>query len=141
MGRRHVFRVLAIYVAVGWGFTEIVQGVVEQVGAPQAIATFVTIAFIVGFPIVLFLAWMFDVDRHGVHRVPTRGKGQLLVSLAIAILLAASYGIYNTSTCHVANGHLLMSRLTTLSWRWCHSKTFRRVRSSNFSARPSPKTC
>ena len=32
LGRRHVFRVLAIYVAVGWGFTEIVQGVVEQVG-------------------------------------------------------------------------------------------------------------
>lgn len=94
MGRRHVFRVLAIYVAVGWGFTEIVQGVVEQVGAPTAIATFVTIAFIVGFPIVLFLAWMFDVDRHGVHRAPTRGRGQLVVSLAIAALLAASYGIY-----------------------------------------------
>ena len=29
MSRRHVFRVLAIYVAAGWGFTEIVQGVVE----------------------------------------------------------------------------------------------------------------
>lgn len=94
MGRRHVFRVLAIYVAVGWGFTEIVQGVVGQVGAPEAISTFVTIAFIVGFPIVLFLAWMFDVDRHGVHRVPTRGKGQLLVSLAVAVMLSASYGIY-----------------------------------------------
>lgn len=94
MGRRHVFRVLAIYVAVGWGFTEIVQGVVEQIGAPQAIATFVTIAFIVGFPIVLFLAWIFDVDRHGVHRVPTRRKGQLLVTLAVAVLLSASYGIY-----------------------------------------------
>ena len=43
MGRRHVFRVLAIYVAVGWGFTEIVQGVVGQVGGPDAISTFVTI--------------------------------------------------------------------------------------------------
>ena len=94
LGRRHVFRVLAIYVAVGWGFTEIVQGVVEQVGAPQSISSFVTIAFIVGFPIVVFLAWMFDVDRHGVHRAPTRGKGQLVVSLAVAVLLSASYGIY-----------------------------------------------
>jgi TolB-like protein len=94
MSRRNVFRVLAIYVAAGWGFTEIVQGVVGQVGAPEAIATFVTIAFIVGFPVALFLAWVFDVDRHGVHRVPTRGKGQLLVSLTIAGALAASYGIY-----------------------------------------------
>jgi len=94
MGRRHVFRILAIYVAIGWGFTEIVAGIVEQVGAPGAIATFTTIAFIVGFPIVLFLAWMFDVGRSGVHRVPTRRKGQLLVSLALAVLIAASYGIF-----------------------------------------------
>jgi TolB-like protein len=94
MGRRHVFRILAIYVAAGWGLTEIVQGVVSQVGGPEAISTFVTIAFIVGFPITLFLAWVFDADRHGVHRVPTRGKGQLIVSLALAVLLAASYGIY-----------------------------------------------
>jgi TolB-like protein len=94
MARRHVFRVLAIYIAIGWGFTEIVQGVVEQVGAPQAIATFTTIAFIVGFPIVFFLTWVFDVDRRGVHRVPTRRRGQLLVSLALAMLLSVSYGIY-----------------------------------------------
>lgn len=94
MARRHVFRVLAIYVAAGWGFTEIVQGVVEQVGGPQAIATFTTIAFIVGFPIVLFLAWIFDVDKHGVHRVPTRRKGQMVVSLAVAALLSGSYAIY-----------------------------------------------
>ncbi len=94
MSRRHVFRVLAIYVAAGWGFTEIVQGVVEQVGGPQAIATFVTIAFIVGFPIVLFLAWVFDVSRDGVQRVPTRGKGQLVVSVAIAAVISISYGIY-----------------------------------------------
>jgi len=94
MSRRRVFRVLAIYVAVGWGFTEIVQGVVTQVSAPPAIATFVTIAFIVGFPIILFLAWVFDVDRHGVHRVPARGRGQLLLSLSVAVLLSASYGIF-----------------------------------------------
>ncbi len=94
MARRHVFRVLAIYIAAGWGFTEIVQGVVGQMGGPEAISTFVTIAFIVGFPIVLFLAWMFDMDKDGVHRVPTRGKGQLIVTLSMAVLLAASYGIY-----------------------------------------------
>ena len=94
MARRHVFRVLAIYVAVGWGFTEIVAGVVSQVGAPQPIATITTIAFIVGFPIVLFLAWVFDVSKDGVHRVPTRRKGQLLISLALATVIAASYGIY-----------------------------------------------
>lgn len=94
MARRHVFRVIALYVAIGWGFTEIVQSVVEQIGAPPAIATFITIAFIVGFPIVFFLAWVFDVDRRGVHRVPTRTTSQLLVSLAVAVLLSATYGIY-----------------------------------------------
>ena len=94
MSRRRVFRVLAIYVAVGWGFTEIVQGVVTQVNGPPAIATFVTIAFIVGFPIILFLAWIFDVDRRGAHRVPTRGRGQLVLSLSVAVLLSASYGIF-----------------------------------------------
>lgn len=94
MERRHVFRVMAIYVAAGWGLTEIVQGVVGQIGAPEAISTFVTIAFIVGFPIALFLAWMFDADKDGVHRVPTRGKGQFIITLAVAVLLAASYGIY-----------------------------------------------
>lgn len=94
MSQRHVFRVLAIYAAAGWGFTEIVQGVVGQVGGPQAVAKIVTIAFIVGFPIVLFLTWMFDVDKRGVHRVPTRRKGQLLVSLALAVLVSASFAIY-----------------------------------------------
>ena len=91
MTGRRVFRVLALYVAVAWGLTEIVGGVADRLAAvPAWVAEITTVAFIVGLPVVLLLAWLFDVGPGGVRRMPTRRSGLLVGSLALAVLVSGT---------------------------------------------------
>ena len=58
---RKVVQAAAIYVAVAWGVTEIVVTIVEQLFLPQWVSTLAVIGFVVGFPVAMFLSWIFDI--------------------------------------------------------------------------------
>ncbi len=58
--KRKVVHTAAIFVAMAWGATEIIVTVVEQLFLPQWVSTDTVIAFVVGFPVAMFLAWTFD---------------------------------------------------------------------------------
>ena len=48
----------------------------------------IAILFVLGFPVAVFLAWIFDVDRHGVRRAdPASGLGKGVIALSITGLL------------------------------------------------------
>jgi TolB-like protein len=91
MGQRRVFRVLAVYVALGWGLTEIVAGVLENLNAPNWPAAALTVAFVVGLPVVVALAWLYDIGPGGVRKTPTRRKGLFLVSIALATVASLTW--------------------------------------------------
>jgi TolB-like protein len=93
--RRKVFQVAAIYAAVAWGLTEVVVTIVEQLGLPDLIASVAVIAFVVGFPISVFLAWIFDITPEGIVRTPvTSRRGSLSIFLSILLLISVTAGLY-----------------------------------------------
>lgn len=88
LARRRVFRTIAIYIALAWGFTEIFTTVSETLAWPVWTRTAVVLLFILGFPAVMLLAWLFDGGPNGVQRArPDSRTGRLfIVSTLVAIV-------------------------------------------------------
>ena len=95
--RREVFQVAAVYAVLAWLLVQIVDIVNEPLGLPDWFDTVVIVLFAVGFPIVVILAWAFDVSPQGIKAAaddqfsnyPAQPAGQSLG------LLAASEGNRN----------------------------------------------
>ncbi len=84
--RRRVFRTAAIYAAAAWGVTEASTTVFEKLGFPEWASVLVVIVFLVGFPISVYLAWVFDITSEGIRRTQSlgiRGWGAMLVSVVM----------------------------------------------------------
>ena len=58
--RRHVYRVAAAYAVVAWVLLQLVSNVAPILDLPPWIARAVLMFLVLGFPISLLLAWMFD---------------------------------------------------------------------------------
>jgi adenylate cyclase len=67
--RRRVIRVATLYVVAFWPIIQIVDILSPALGFPDSIMRYLIIAFSGGFPIVLILAWIFDINKGGVIAV------------------------------------------------------------------------
>ncbi len=93
--KRKVVQVAAIYVAVAWGVTEIVVTVVEQLFLPQWVATLAVIGFVVGFPVAMFLSWIFDITSKGIQRTEvTSRRGTASIALSLLLLVAGTTSLF-----------------------------------------------
>jgi len=93
--KRKVVQVAAIYGAVAWGVTEIVVTVVDQLFLPRWVSTLAVIAFVVGFPIAMFLAWTFDITPDGIQRTTvTSRRGKASIAGAISLLVVFTTGLF-----------------------------------------------
>ncbi len=91
LARRRVFQVTALYTALAWGFTEIFTTVSETLGWPGWTRVAVVVLFILGFPAVILLAWLFDVRRDGVRRArPDSRTGRLVIVSTIVAIVATT---------------------------------------------------
>jgi TolB-like protein len=90
--QRKVLQTAALYFAVAWGATEVLSFLIERIPVfPAWTGTAIAILFVLGFPVTVFLAWMFDLDRHGVRRAdPSSGIGKGVIVLSLAGLLVAT---------------------------------------------------
>jgi dienelactone hydrolase len=78
--RRRVFRVAAAYAVVGWLLVQVASILVPTYEAPLWIMqAFVTLV-ILGFPVALVLAWVFELSPHGVRRTSSADGNQPVVS-------------------------------------------------------------
>src|SRR3954468_9648402 len=68
MKRRRVFRALIGYGIVAFAVLQIVEPVMHGLRWPDAVLSYVVIALALGFPIVVGLAWIFDVRAGGIER-------------------------------------------------------------------------
>lgn len=68
--RRRVFRTTGVYVVAVWGLSEGAVEVAPALGFPPEIVRFILIGSIVLLPVVVGLAWRFDVSREGIVRAP-----------------------------------------------------------------------
>ena len=66
--RRNVFRSGAAYVVSAWLLIQVADILLDVFDAPAWVMRGIVIALAVGFPVVLILAWLYDVTTQGVKR-------------------------------------------------------------------------
>jgi TolB-like protein len=95
--RRNVFRVGIAYVVFGWLLAQVAEFAFENFGAPEwALRTFV-IFLLLGLPLVLFVAWAFEVTPEGIKleknvdrsQSITAQTGRKLNRMIIGVLVVA----------------------------------------------------
>ena len=93
--KRKVFQVAAIYGAIAWGVTEIIVTVTEQLFLPTWVSTLAVIAFVVGFPIAIFLSWTFDITSEGIQRTTVSSRrGKVSIAGSMVLLVAFTAGLF-----------------------------------------------
>ena len=70
-GRRHVARVAVVYGMIAFGFLEAADIVIPALGWPEWTIRWVIALALLGFPVTLILAWVYDLTPRGVIRTKT----------------------------------------------------------------------
>lgn len=64
--RREVFRAAGLYVGICWILIEVGSTVLPTFGVPEWVMRAVIIVSVVGFPVAVVLAWIYDFTDHGI---------------------------------------------------------------------------
>jgi TolB-like protein/Tfp pilus assembly protein PilF len=75
--RRHVFRIMVVYGAVGFVLLQVVELLVPALLLPEWTYRFVALLLLVGFPIAIVLAWAFESTPDGVKRTDEVSEDEL----------------------------------------------------------------
>ena len=97
--RRKVSRTAVVYAIVAWAVIEAAAVIFPALHLPDWTVTFVVLLALIGFPVTLIFAWVFDLTREGIVRTPDKsemppeqaavpGRGRLIDFVIIAVLLA-----------------------------------------------------
>lgn len=98
--RRDVFRVGVAYLVSAWLIIQIVDTVAPPLGLPEWVLPMAIWLGVAGFPVAIFVAWVFELTPSGVVRtedaqpdevIPTRGATQF--NVLIVGLMAAVIGV------------------------------------------------
>jgi len=93
--RRRVFRALIGHGIAAFAVLQVNEPVMHGLRWPDAVLQYVVVALATGFPIVVSLAWIFDVKVGGIEKTPAgslRGA-RLAIALVAVGALAASPGL------------------------------------------------
>jgi TolB-like protein/lipoprotein NlpI len=66
--RRQVFRAAAMYLVVAWLLLQVADVVVPALRLPDWTLTLILFLFVLGFPLALVLAWIYDLTPQGIRR-------------------------------------------------------------------------
>ncbi len=80
--RRNVFRSGAAYAVVAWLLVQVSDILLDTFAAPSWAMRAIVSALAVGFPVVLILAWVFDVTTQGVKRTAQVAEGESIPAYA-----------------------------------------------------------
>src|SRR2546426_10197114 len=86
--RRRVFRALVGYGLAAFAVLQISEPVMHGLHWPESVLSYVVVALALGFPIVVGLAWIFDVNARGIERTrfasPMAAPSRARVALVLA---------------------------------------------------------
>src|SRR5205814_3382246 len=66
--RRNVYKVAIAYIVGGWALSQGIAQVFPVFDIPNWIIRLIVLLVILGLPIALVLAWMFEITPHGIKR-------------------------------------------------------------------------
>ena len=91
--RRKVFKVSAAYVVVAWLAIQAVSIGFPAFDAPPWVLRVFILLCLIGFPVTLVMAWVFDITPEGV-KVDASASGSKRVFVAAALLVGLAFGWY-----------------------------------------------
>jgi hypothetical protein len=65
--RREVFRTAGLYVGISWILIEVASVILPTFDAPEWIMRAIILVAFVGFPVMLVLAWVYNITEHGIE--------------------------------------------------------------------------
>jgi TolB-like protein len=68
--RRRVYRAAVFYAALAWVLLQIADIVLENFNLPERIMQLLILGAVLGFPVVLVVAWLYDLNLSGFRRTP-----------------------------------------------------------------------
>jgi TolB-like protein len=74
--RRKVYRAALVYAGVGWVLLEAADVVLPRLGLPDWTVNFVLALILLGFPLAIVFAWIFDFSAQGVVRTSPLSPGE-----------------------------------------------------------------
>jgi TolB-like protein len=74
--RRKVYRAALVYAGVGWVLLEVADVAFPRLGLPDWTVNFVLALVLLGFPLAIVFAWIFDFSAQGVVRTPPLSPGE-----------------------------------------------------------------
>jgi hypothetical protein len=100
--RRRVFRAIVGYGIAAFAVLQIIEPVMHGLHWPDAVLSYVVAAIALGFPLVVGLAWIFDLNAGRIERTEPAGgplRGVRLTILLIGLgALAAAPGTFSHRT-------------------------------------------
>lgn len=77
MKRRKVFKVAAVYGAGAFVLLQVADLLKEGLRLPESFIPFITAVTLLGFPLALILAWIFEVTTEGLQRTDAPAPGEI----------------------------------------------------------------
>jgi TolB-like protein len=85
MKRRHVFKVAGIYGIVAFGVLQAADMALPRLGLPDWTVTFMLALVLLAFPVVIIIAWAFEVTPDGVKKTDAPAPGEIEAIIAAPI--------------------------------------------------------
>ena len=75
--RRRVFRIMAVYGAVAFGVLQAADVLIPALHLPETMITAIAALALLGFPLAIALAWVFDRTPDGLTRTQEAATGEI----------------------------------------------------------------
>ena len=97
--RRKVYRVAITYVVAAWALAQGLAQVLPVFDIPNSVIRVVIALMLIGFPVALVLAWVFDVTPQGIKTTPTAAsrtqiRRNIITLVAIGVIVSSAAGFF-----------------------------------------------
>jgi TolB-like protein/Flp pilus assembly protein TadD len=98
--RRKVYRVAIAYVVVSWALAQGLAQVLPVFDISNSVIRIVIALMLIGFPVVLALAWVYDVTPQGIRATPTPStlgsnrRRNVIMLIGIGVIISAAAGFF-----------------------------------------------
>jgi hypothetical protein len=103
--RRNVFRAAVGYIVSSWLLIQVADLVLENIGSPAWVIQTIMLLIALGFPVVVFFSWAYEVTPEGIKRESEVDRSQSIThvtgrkldySILVVVILALGYFVWQT---------------------------------------------